>query len=153
LFQDAFARAAEAEEHYLAGDAAHMCAISVDDRKLMQDWTQRGLDLGEREPDAAYWAGPILNNLAWAYHVDGHHEQALELFRRALEARERDPDNEAALAFARYGVGVALRALGRPDEAVAMLEPAVAWAKDSGKPDADYEKELALALREADRSR
>ena len=153
LFQDAFARAVEAGEHFLAGDAAHMCAISVDDRNVMEDWTQRGLDLGEREPDAAYWAGPLLNNLAWAYHEDGDHEQALGLFRRALEARERDSDNEAAMAFARYGVGVALRALGRPGEAVVMLEPAAAWAKDSGKPDAEYDKELALAVREADRSR
>ena len=104
LFQDAFARAVEAGEHFLAGDAAHMCAISVDDRNVMEDWTQRGLDLGEREPDAAYWAGPLLNNLAWAYHEDGDHEQALGLFRRALEARERDSDNEAAMAFARYGL-------------------------------------------------
>jgi tetratricopeptide (TPR) repeat protein len=145
LFQDAFARAVEAGQHFLAGDAAHMCAISVDDRKLMEDWTTRGLELGERERDAEYWAGPLLNNLAWAYHKDGDHARALELFQRALEARERDPGNEGAIAFARYGVGVALRTLGRPREAIAMLEPAVAWAQDARRPDPEYEQELAEA--------
>jgi tetratricopeptide (TPR) repeat protein len=153
LFQGAFARATEAGESNLAGDAAHMCAISVNDRKVMEDWTQRGLELGEREPEAAYWGGPLLNNLAWAYSEDGDYEQALDLFQRALEARERDPDNEAAIAFAKYGVGATLRALGRPEEAVTMLEAAVAWAQSNGRPDADYEEELALALREAGRSR
>ena len=49
LFESAFARAVEADEHYLAGDAAHMCAISVDDREVLEDWTQRGIDLGERD--------------------------------------------------------------------------------------------------------
>jgi len=145
LFQDAFARASEVGEHFLAGDAAHMCAISVDDRKVMEDWTQRGLELGDREADAAYWAGPLLNNLAWAYHEDGDHVRALELFQRALEARERDPGNEAAIAFARYSAGVTLRALGRAEEALGMLEPAVAWARDAGKPDPEYEQELAEA--------
>jgi tetratricopeptide (TPR) repeat protein len=153
LFQGAFARAIGAGESFLAGDAAHMCAISVDDRKVMEDWTQRGLELGEREADAAYWAGPLLNNLAWAYHDDGDYERALQLFQRALEARERDPGNEAAIAFAKYGVGATLRALGRPEEAVTMLEAAVAWAQRDGRPGADYEEELALALREAGRSR
>jgi tetratricopeptide (TPR) repeat protein len=145
LFEGAFVRATEAGEHFLAGDAAHMCAISVDDRKLMEDWTMRGLELGERERDAAYWAGPLLNNLAWAYHEDGDYARALELFQRALEARERDPGNQGAIAFARYGVGVALRTLGRPREAMAMLVPAVAWAQDAGKPDPEYEQELAEA--------
>jgi tetratricopeptide (TPR) repeat protein len=91
LFENAYTRALDAGEHYLAGDAAHMCAISVDDREVMEDWTQRGLDLGEREPDAAYWAGPLLNNLGWAYFDEANYERALQLFERALNARNRDP--------------------------------------------------------------
>jgi tetratricopeptide (TPR) repeat protein len=53
LFKSAFDRACEAGEFYLAGDAAHMCAIAVPDRAVMEEWTQRGLDLGDREADAA----------------------------------------------------------------------------------------------------
>jgi tetratricopeptide (TPR) repeat protein len=140
LFKDAFVRAVEAGERYLAGDAAHMCAICVEDRAVQEEWTQRGLEGGD-----PYWAGPLYNNLGWAYFDAGDHAYALDLFELALEARERDPDNEAALAFAKYCVGVARRALGRPEEALPMLEAAVAWTQDAGKPDAEYERELAEA--------
>jgi tetratricopeptide (TPR) repeat protein len=126
LFQSAFERAVEAGEFYLAGDAAHMCAIAVDDRKLQEEWTQRGLDLGDREPAAAYWTGPLLNNLGWAYSGAGDHERALELFERALEVRRRDPENTAAIAWAQYAVGQTLRVLGRAHEALPLLQEAAA---------------------------
>ena len=113
LFEAAFARASEAGDYYFAGDAAHMCALAVENRQAMEEWTQRGLELGEREPDAAYWAGPLLNNLGWAYYDSGEYERALELFERALEVRERDPENPAAVAHAKEAVGTALSALDR----------------------------------------
>jgi tetratricopeptide (TPR) repeat protein len=113
LFEAAFALACDSGEHYLAGDAAHMCALAVsEDRAAMERWTQRGLELGEQEPAAAYWAGPLLNNLGWSYYDAGHFEQALGLFERALEARTRDPANEAAIAFAEEAVQTARNALG-----------------------------------------
>src|SRR5438046_2423655 len=83
--------AIDADERNLAGDAAHMCAIAVDDRELQEQWTQRGLDEGD-----PYWAGPLYNNLGVAYSEAGDHARALELFELALEARLRDPDNEQA---------------------------------------------------------
>jgi len=112
LFEAAFARARDSGEHYLAGDAAHMCALAVsEDRAAMEEWTQRGLELGDREPDASYWAGPLLNNLGWTYFDAGEHEHALDLFERALEVRKRDPDNEGAIAFAEEAVQTARAAL------------------------------------------
>ena len=112
LFEAAFGNACAAGEHFLAGDAAHMCALAAsEDRAAMEEWTQRGLDLGERQPEAAYWAGPLLNNLGWAYFDAGEHEQALELFERALEARRRDPGNREAIAFAEEAVQTARDAL------------------------------------------
>jgi tetratricopeptide (TPR) repeat protein len=113
LFQSAFERALGAGERYLAGDAVHMCAIAVSDIDAMAKWTERGLDLCESESEAAYWAGPLLNNLGWAYYDAGEHERALDLFERALEVRERDPANEAAIAHAKEAVGTARQALGR----------------------------------------
>ncbi len=121
LFESAFSRAVASGDAYLAGDAAHMCAIATDDRALQAEWTQRGLDAGD-----AYWAGPLLNNLGWAYFDGGDRERGLELFRDALAARERDPDNAAGIAWAEYAVGYALRALGRADEAIPFLEAAAA---------------------------
>jgi len=112
LFEAAFSLARDSGEHYLAGDAAHMCALAVsDDRVAMEEWTRRGLDLGEQEPVAAYWAGPLLNNLGWAYFDACEHAHALGLFERALEVRRRDPDNEAAIAFAEEAVQTAREAL------------------------------------------
>jgi tetratricopeptide (TPR) repeat protein len=113
LFEAAFTRARHSGEHYLAGDAAHMCALAVsDDRAAMEEWTERGLDLGQREAAAAYWAGPLLNNLGWAYFDAGEPQRAVELFERALVVRKADPGNPDAIAFAEEAVQTARDALG-----------------------------------------
>ena len=109
LFEAAFARACELGEFFLAGDAAHMVAIS--DESKMLEWTERGLALGESEPDAAYWAGPLLNNLGWFFYEQGDFERALETFQRALEVRKRDPDNPQAIVWAREAVDETRKAL------------------------------------------
>jgi tetratricopeptide (TPR) repeat protein len=108
LFESAYERALEANEVFLAGDAAHMCAIATDDRALQERWTQRGLEHGD-----PYWAGPLYNNLGCAYADAGDHERALELFELALEARLRDPENQQAIEWAREAVAEAKQALGR----------------------------------------
>jgi tetratricopeptide (TPR) repeat protein len=111
LFERAYANARELGEPYLAGDAAHMVAISMPERML--EWTERGLELAESEPGAAYWAGPLLNNLGWHFFEAGEHEAALETFERALEVRRRDPDNAIAIQWAQEAVDEARTALGR----------------------------------------
>jgi tetratricopeptide (TPR) repeat protein len=113
LFESAFAAAVEAGEDWLAGDAAHMCALAAPDREGFVAWTTRGLDLAERSEAAAYWAGPLLNNLGWEHFDAGEHEQALDAFERALAVRERDPENVAAIELARDAVAEARQALGR----------------------------------------
>ena len=135
LFEAAYARACACGEFFLAGDAAHMVAIA--DPALMEEWTQRGLELAVREPDASYWAGPLLNNVAWSRLEAGDHERALEVFERALAARERDPRDDVGIAWARYGVAEALRSLGREDEAESVMQPALEWARRTDKPE-DY---------------
>jgi tetratricopeptide (TPR) repeat protein len=102
LFESAFARASELGEYWFAGDAAHMVAISVPER--MVEWTERGLQLAESQPDAAYWAGALLNNLGWHYHEHGDYEQALSAFERALEVRKRDPANAQAIVWAQEAI-------------------------------------------------
>jgi len=109
VFESAFARACELGEYWFAGDAAHMVAISVPDR--MVEWTERGLELAESQPDAAYWAGPLLNNLGWHYFEAGDYEQALEVFERALEMRRRDPRNPQGIMWAEEAVAEARKAL------------------------------------------
>jgi tetratricopeptide (TPR) repeat protein len=113
LFERAFAAAVEAEEDWLAGDAAHMAALAAPDRDGFAAWTNRGLELAERSPAAAYWAGPLLNNLGWEHFDAEEYEQALGLFERALAVRERDPENPAAIEHAREAVAEAREAMGR----------------------------------------
>jgi tetratricopeptide (TPR) repeat protein len=109
LFESAFEDALAANLYYLAGDAAHMVAIADPDKMI--EWTGRGLVLAESEPDAAYWAGPLQNNLGWHYLEAGDCEAALATFERALEAYERDGTNPDALVWAREAVETARQAL------------------------------------------
>jgi tetratricopeptide (TPR) repeat protein len=151
LFESAFAAAREAGEDWLAGDAAHMCALAARDWDGMLAWTRRGIELAETSEAAASWAGPLLNNLGWEYFEAGEHAEALAAFERALAAREREPDKPAEIAIARYAVAKALLALDRPVEAAFQLERGVA---QSPAPDHYLHEELALAYaalgREAD---
>lgn len=106
LFKTAYERAVEAGETYLAGDAAHMCAIAVDDIGAQEEWVRRGLQQGNE-----YWAGPLYNNLGWSYMEAGDYELALEQFERALAARLRDPDNQQAITWAHEAVAEAKQKL------------------------------------------
>jgi tetratricopeptide (TPR) repeat protein len=145
LFESAFAVALEAGEQFLAGDAAHMGALAAPDRTGMLAWTQRGIELAEEsdDRDAGYWLGPLLNNFGWHLYEAGDYEPALDAFQRALEARERFPDQRSQIEMARYAVGKTLRMLGRPAEAAALLEQAVSWMEAEGTPDGWFHEELA----------
>ena len=111
LFEAAFDRACANGLYWFAGDAAHMVAIATPEQ--MVQWTERGLALAEAEPDAAYWAGPLLNNLGWHQFEAGDHAAALATFERALEVRKRDPDNPQAIVWAQEAIDEARKALGR----------------------------------------
>lgn len=143
LFESAFAKAVAAGEWFLAADAAHMAALAAGDRDGFVAWTLQGIALADERETASYWLGPLLNNLGWEYHEAGEHELALDAFERALAVRERDPANRAAIEIARYAVGKTLRALGRSDEAIPLLERAVTWAVEKGAPDGWFHEELA----------
>jgi tetratricopeptide (TPR) repeat protein len=144
LFESAFASASGLREWFIAADAAHMVALVARGREGLVEWTQRGIALAEEHEEAAYWAGPLLNNLGWEYYDAGDFEPALDAFERALAAREREPEKQEPIAIARYAVGKALRALGRTGEAIPLLESAVAWAAGAGAPDGWFHEELAL---------
>jgi tetratricopeptide (TPR) repeat protein len=143
LFESAFATALDAGEHFIAVDAAHMAALAAPDRHGFAAWTERGIELANAHPDARYWLGPLLNNLGWEYYEAGDYPEALGAFERALAAREEEPENRAAIEIARYAVGKTLRALGRPEDAVPLLETAVGWAEGVGKRDSWFHEELA----------
>jgi Tfp pilus assembly protein PilF len=78
----------------------------------MLEWTERGLVLAAAEPDAAYCAGPLLNNLGWHHFERGDYEEALAVFERALAARQRDPANPQAIVWAQEAIDEARKAPG-----------------------------------------
>ena len=144
LFESAFATSLEAGELFIAVDAAHMAALAAPNRDGFVGWTQRGIGLAESGDESVrYWLGPLLNNLGWELYESGEYPDALEAFQRALGERERDPENRAAIEIARYAVAKTMRALGRSQEAVPLLQQAVAWADGAGKPDGWFYEELA----------
>ncbi len=143
LFESAFATALDDGRYFIAADAAHMVALVAPGRDGFVEWTSRGIELAEQHEAAAYWRGPLLNNLGWKQYEAGEYDTALETFRRALAARELDPEKAEPIALARYAVGKALRALGRSEEAIPLLEQAVSWADGADAPDGWYHEELA----------
>jgi tetratricopeptide (TPR) repeat protein len=143
LFESAYAHALDAGQDFIAADAAHMAALAALERSGFVNWTKRGIELAEQRVSASYWLGPLLNNLGWEYYEAGEFESAVEAFERALRAREADPENAAAIEIAQYAVGKALRALDRPDEAIPVLEEAVASATQRGAADGWLHEELA----------
>ncbi len=143
-FESAFELALEAEEHFVAADAAHMAALAAPGPDTYDAWTRRGIELAEEHEGASYWLGPLLNNLGWERYEVGDHEAALDSFRRALTARERDPERPKEIAIACYAVARALQALGRHEDAVDELERSLpAWAESGEPPDGWYHEALA----------
>ena len=151
LFDSAFATAIDTGQTFIAADAAHMAALVAPDRDGFIAWTERGIELATKDEDARHWLGPLYNNIGWNYYDAGEFEDALISFRRGLEAREADGEEGASVEIARYTVGKALRALGRSDEAVPLLEQSVAWAETAGAPDGWFHEELALEYAELGR--
>jgi tetratricopeptide (TPR) repeat protein len=109
VFEAAFALACDIGEYWFAGDAAHMVAISLPEKLV--EWTERGLLLAASQPDAAYWAGPLLNNLGWHYYDGGDYGRALDVFERALEVRKHDPGNPQAIVWAQEAIDETKKAL------------------------------------------
>ncbi|HVC99646.1 MAG TPA: hypothetical protein VNG93_00680 [Candidatus Dormibacteraeota bacterium] len=100
-----------------------MAALAAGTRAGFEAWTRRGLAIvgTSAHPAVRYWAGPLLNNLGCECAGAGEHEVALDAFRRALEARRAFPEQTDAIQSAKESVAEALQALGRDDEAAAML--------------------------------
>ena len=127
LLEQAFEAALASSQHFMAADAAHVCALAGD----MVAWTGRGLDVADRFEAAAYWRGTLLMNLGEWQWERGAYEDSLSTFRAALEAREQETRNPFLTEHARYGLARTLRSLGRSSEAIPLLERAVTWAEEN----------------------
>jgi tetratricopeptide (TPR) repeat protein len=112
VLEAAFHAALAVDQHFMAGDAAHACALAGD----MLVWTERGLGVADRYPAAAYWRGTLLINLGDWHWGRGEYEQSLQAFEAALAAREQETRNPALTEEARQGVARAREVLARTGE-------------------------------------
>jgi tetratricopeptide (TPR) repeat protein len=103
----------------LAIDALHMLAF-VDTAPADQlKWGRAALEISEKSSQASAknWEASLRNNIGFALHDLGRHEEELEEFKRAAAIREQGQDEEAK-RIARWTIAYALRALNRNDEAL-----------------------------------
>jgi tetratricopeptide (TPR) repeat protein len=141
-FQKAVELARDAQEEYLMVDAAHMIAIVVP-KENQPESAEVALSLAHNASNekTRHWIGPIANNLGWTYMELSQPEKAVESFTQALAYRltqkERTP-----IRLARYALGCALRASRQLDEAVSVLNQALAMGGSLGF----IEEELAECL-------
>lgn len=153
-FQAAWDAAREQHDDGLAVDAAHMMAI-VEDGETGRKWNVRALELAEssQEPEARRWRASLLNNQGWDAYDAGEYDTALGLFERALAARRETGSSEGQVRIARWCVAKVLRAVGRPEEALAEQ---MALAGELIEPEGFNQEELGeclLALGRSDEAR
>ena len=145
-FLEAWELARTAGEDALAVDAAHMLGI-VEPLGEAWSWNERAMELARASPDprARRWVGSLANNMGWARHEAGRYDDALELFRIALDAR-RATGSPDQLRIARWCVARCLRSLGRFDEALAEQRALAAELTAAGLEDGYVDEEIGECL-------
>ena len=158
LFLQAAQAAQAAGLEDLQVDALHMVALVQPEPEQQLAWTRRALAAARSaaDPRARRWEASLTNNIGWSQHDAGRHDEALQSFRDALAARERDGASPVRLREARWAVARELRALARHDEALGILRRLDAELRDTGASDGFVPEEIAenlLALGRAGEAR
>jgi tetratricopeptide (TPR) repeat protein len=146
LFEESFEAARAAGLDELSVDAAHMLGI-VEPGEAGIRWNERALALAEAsaDPGARQWRGSLYNNLGWAYHDLGRHDEALAMFEAHLRVRTEEGDRVQA-RIARWSIAKTLRFLGRVEEALAIQSDLLAEFEREGGRDGYVNEELAECL-------
>ncbi len=125
-FDTAYDEATAAGLEALAVDALHMSAIvagQLDGPAAATALDAQAISVAEQsnDPAARRWLGSLLNNLGWDRHDSGAFEEALDIFRQALESR-LEHGSQREIEVARWCVGRCLRSLERYSEALEIQE-------------------------------
>jgi len=100
-------------------NAAHMIAIVEDEIDNKIFWNLRALELAEKTEDkrAQSWLGSIYNNLGQNFINKKEYRQALAVFKKALEYREKE-GYAPNIRVAKWNIGKILRLLEQIDDAL-----------------------------------
>lgn len=145
-FLEAWDLAREAHADRFAVDAAHMLGI-VEPGEKSVEWNRTAIDYAEKsaDPKARAWLGSLYNNLGWTYHDQGAYETALDLFKKALAAREAE-GKTPNIRIAKWCIARTLRSLGRTQEALEMQQQLLVELTADGAADGYVNEELAECL-------
>lgn len=127
----------------LAIDAMHMMALVDRDPADGLRWAREALAvaLASDQPAARKWEASLRNNIGYALHQLGRHEESLGEFQLALAARENE-GSAAGVRVARWMVALALRHLGRFEEARDIQLRLERELDEAGEPDPYVYEEL-----------
>jgi tetratricopeptide (TPR) repeat protein len=151
LFVEALEIADRERDEFYAIDALHMLGIAAPKPERLS-WDTKALARAEAasDPRARDWRAPLYHNLGWAHFQGGDAKAALDLWQKALAARET-MGNASRVRIAKWTVARGYRAVGRLDDAEAMQRALVAEFDAIGEPDGYVYEELAeIALARGD---
>jgi tetratricopeptide (TPR) repeat protein len=143
------------DEH--AVDAAHMIAIVAPEAEK-DAWNRKAMEFAEKSEDAKAkrWLGALYNNMGWDAFDRGDFAEALALHEKGLAWHEaRDPKSRGT-RIAKWSVAKQIRALGRPEEALARQRALLEEYAVLGEEDGFVFEEIAeclLALGKGDEAR
>lgn len=145
LFLNAWELGIQSGEDHYAVDAAHMLGIAESTPEKRMEWNLKALDYAEKKPKASRWLGSLYNNIGWAQVENGNLEEALELFKRALEFR-MEQGNPLSVFIAKWSVAKILRLLGQVDDAFAIQKELLIESEQTSNPDGYVYEEIAECL-------
>jgi tetratricopeptide (TPR) repeat protein len=146
LFLQAWEASQQAGEDFYAIDAAHMLGI-IEPPNDQLAWNLKAVAIAEKSADerARNWLGSLYNNIGWTYHDSGRYEDALAIFQKALEFRQRQASPKP-IHIARWCIGRTLRSLNRTSEALEIQRDLLRQHEQTGERDGYVYEELAECL-------
>jgi tetratricopeptide (TPR) repeat protein len=147
LFRRAFEIATAHQLDFYSIDAAHMLGVAEASPQSRLEWNEKALAIADQTADshAMGWRGSLFNNMGWELFEQQQFERALELFNRGLVLRIA-ANQPRELRIAKYAVARTLRAMGRLDEALPMIQNVCDESAATGEQDGYFEEELAECL-------
>lgn len=145
LFLNAWELGIESNEDHYAVDAAHMLGIAESTPEKRMEWNLKALDYAEKSPKASRWLGSLYNNIGWAHVENEKLEEALELFKRALEFRKVQ-GNPSSVFIAKWSIAKVLRLMGQIEESFAIQKELLAETEQTFEPSGYVYEEIAECL-------
>ena len=124
-FREMFDYCGEKELWERAVDAAHMIAITGDQKQKF-DWSLKGIEMAEKGGMDG-WLGPLWNNLGWNYYDDERYDEAHDALVNAREYHYKG-ENELPKLIADYSVAHIMMKQGNLDEAKSEMLKVLDWA-------------------------